>query len=76
MHEELVDKTIRDLLKTRAIKPWTANEPISVISGLGVAIERNGKKRLILDARYINMFDKYESFSYENMADIPHCLQQ
>lgn len=76
MHEEFVDKTIQDLLKTGAIKPWTANEPKRVISGLGVAIERTGKKRLILDARYINMFDMYESFSYENLAEIPHHLQQ
>ena len=76
MHEEFVDKSIQDLLKTGAIKPWTANEPMIVISGLGVALERTGKKRLILDARYINMFDRYESFSYENLADVPHYLQQ
>ena len=74
MHEEFVDKSIQDLLKTGAIKPWTANEPMIVISGVGVARERTGKKRLILDARYINMFDRYESFSYENLADVPHYL--
>jgi len=76
MHEEFVDKSIQDLLKQGAIKPWTANEPMTVISGLGVALERTGKKRLILDARYINMFDRYESFSYKNLADVPHYLQQ
>ena len=49
-------------------------EPITVISGLGVAHERNGKKRLILDARYINLFNEYEGFSYESYV-VPQYLQ-
>ena len=30
---------------------------------------------MILDARYINLFDKYESFSYESLSDVPQYLQ-
>ena len=75
MHEEFVDDTIKDLLKTGAIRPWAEPEPITVISGLGVAIDRNDKKRLILDARYINLFDRYEGFSYESLSDVPQYLQ-
>jgi len=75
MHEEFVDGAIQDLLKTGAIRPWTEQKDITVISGLGVAVERTGKKRLILDARYINLFDKYEGFSYESLSDVPQYLQ-
>ena len=75
MHEEFVDGAIQDLLKTGAIRPWVEQSPITVISGLGVAVERTGKKRLILDARYINLFDKYEGFSYESLSDVPQYLR-
>ena len=63
------------MLKTGDIRPWTKPEPINIISGLGVALERKGKKRLILDAWYINLFDRYEGFSYESLSDVPQCLQ-
>ena len=70
-----MDKTITELLKTGAIRLWTQPEPITVISGLGVALERDGKKILILDARYINLFDRYEGFSYESLSEVPRYLQ-
>ena len=75
MYEEFVDSAIQDLLKTGAICPWTEPQQITVISGMGVAVDRKGKKRLILDARYINLFDKYEGFSYESLSDVPQYLQ-
>ena len=75
LHESFVDGAISELTKTGAICPWTAPEPITVISGLGVAVDRKGKKRLILDARYINLCDKYEGFSYESLSDVPQYLQ-
>ena len=75
MHEEFVDSTMHELLATGAICPWTGPEPPTVISGMGVAVDRKGKKRLILDARYINLFDRYEGFSYESLSDVPQYLQ-
>ena len=75
MREELVDGAICELVKTGAISTWTGPEPITVINGLGLAVDRNGKKRLILDARYINLFDRYEGFSYEGLSDVPQYLQ-
>ena len=50
-------------------------EPIIVINGLGTAVDCVGKRRLILDARYINLFDEYHSFSYESLADVPQHLK-
>ena len=75
MHAKFVDESIQELLKTGAIRPWDRKEPITVINGLGVAVDRGGKKRLILDARYINLFDEYHSFSYESLADVPQYLK-
>lgn len=43
---------------------------------MGVAVDYNGKKRLVVDARYINLFDPYHTFSYEKLADVPQYLQQ
>ena len=65
----------KELLKTGAIGPWDYKEPITVINGLGVAVDRVGKRKLILDARYINLFDEYHSFSYESLADVPQYLK-
>lgn len=75
IHAEFVDDNIKELLRTGAIRPWLREEPITVSSGLGVALDRIGKKRLILDARYINLFDEYHSFSYESLADVPNYLK-
>lgn len=47
---------------------------IIVINGLGVVVGGNGKRRMILDARYINLFDKYDSSSYEQLSDVVHLI--
>eukprot|EP00884_Botryococcus_braunii_P009170 jgi/Botrbrau1/18254/Bobra.0398s0001.1 len=60
----------RICLTTGAVRE-VAEDKVQVCSGLGVAANRKGKLRLILDARYINLFDKYVSFSYEKLTDVP-----
>ena len=56
---------LRSLLEVGAIRKWEGPGPITVINGLSVIMNRRGKMRLILDARYINLCDKYTFFSYE-----------
>ena len=75
IHADFVDDSIRELLRTGAIRLWLKEEPITVISGLGVALDRTGKKRLILDARYIKLFYEYHSSSYDSLADVPNYLK-
>ena len=74
-HIEFVADTIQQLLQHGVIKPWQEMTPITVINGLGVALDRTSKKRLVLDARYVNLWVAYEAFSYEKLADIRGYLQ-
>ena len=74
-HREFVAAEIQELLQKGVIRPWQSTAPITVISGLGVVVNRLSKKRLILDARYLNLWVAYEAFSYEKLADIPGYLQ-
>ena len=54
---------------------YACGQSQTIINGMGVAVDRNGKKRLILDARYINLFDRHECFSYEGSSDVRQYLQ-
>ena len=74
-HVDFVAAETQQLLQHGVIKPWQQKTPITVINGLGVAVDRLGKKRLILDARYVNLWVAYEAFSYEKLADVPSYLQ-
>ena len=42
------------------------NGPPDVVNPLSVSIQPNGKKRLILDLRYINNFLIKQKFKYED----------
>ena len=70
LHAEFVRTSLEDLLHTGALMEVTGDKA-QVCSGLGVVANRKGKLRLILDARYINLFDKYVSFTYEKLTDVP-----
>ena len=62
------------LLQTRALLAWPQGmAPPTVISPLGV-VETN-KKRLTFDGRYVNLWEKYESFSYEQLGDVANWMQ-
>ena len=74
-HIEFVVDTIQQLLQHGVIKPWQQTTPMIVINGLGVAVDRRGKRRLVLDARYVNLWVAYEAFSYEKLADVKGYLQ-
>jgi Reverse transcriptase (RNA-dependent DNA polymerase) len=70
LNQEFVKSALDDLLLTGALRQVTEDQ-VQVCNGLGVVANRHGKLRLILDARYINLFDKYVSFSYEQLSDLP-----
>ena len=74
-HQDFVGKTISNMLAQGSIAEWTMPYPITVVNGMGVVVNRVGKKRLIVDARYINLFDRYQSFSYEKLMDVTRFVQ-
>jgi hypothetical protein len=60
LHAGFVKASLEDLITTGALIE-VIEDKVQVCSGLGVVANRKGKLRLILDARYINLFDKYVS---------------
>ena len=72
-HEDFVTSEIHALLESGRIQEWwwpNGQPPICVLP-LGVAVRAiTGKRRLIFDGRYINLFAKYEPFKYEALTDI------
>ena len=50
--------------------PWQGTRPWVVLP-LSVAVDAYGKMRLILDARYINIFLKYFPFAYARLCSLP-----
>ena len=46
-----------------SMRPW-------LLHGLSVATDAYGKQRLILDARYLNLFLQYFPFAYERLKDV------
>ena len=61
---EFVQETILDLLKTgRILETFT---PCTVINPLTVSVNATGKKRLILDLRYINQFVWKQTFKLDD----------
>ncbi len=75
-HKAFVAAEISQLLQYGVIKLCDERSPrVTVVNGLGVVVNRKGKKRLIVDARYINLFDKYIAFSYEQLDDVTAYIQ-
>lgn len=75
LHAEFVEKSINDLVDTGAVKECDSKP--HVVSPLSVSINAKGKKRLILDLRYVNShvykdpirFDDWRSFGNYLIAD-------
>ena len=47
-----------------------------ITDGLGVVVNRAGKKRLIQDYRYLNLFLSYIKFCFEKLADVKEYIAQ
>lgn len=73
-HADFVRASLDDLLRSGAIRS-VSHEQVHVVNGLGVVVNRKGKLRLVLNATYINLFDRYEVFTYEKLSDIPQYVK-
>ncbi|GLC48086.1 hypothetical protein PLESTB_000713500 [Pleodorina starrii] len=72
-HSQFVSEAIAELVKTgTAIR--VEKQPHCVLP-LGVAVRADGKKRLILDARYVNEHVVTPGFKYETLAAMQQVLQ-
>ena len=53
-HAEFVEEAVQDLVESGRVVE--TNVPPRVVNPLSVSVQANGKKRLILDLRYVNKF--------------------
>lgn len=60
-----VGEAIDELLKSGCVRQWSGVP--YVCSPLLVVISRSGKKRLVINLRYVNQFLQKEKFKYEDM---------
>ena len=61
-HHDFLLEEERKLRETHSIFTWQElgmSCPLTLIHGLGVVVNTKGKKRLIVDARYLNLFLRY-----------------
>ena len=73
-HADFVQQEGEKMLRTGALLAWPQGMAApEVISPLGVV--EQPKLRLIFDGRYINLWEKYESFSYEQLGDVAKWMQ-
>ena len=63
-HADFVEEAIRELVESGRVVE--ANVPPLVVSPLSVSVQANGKKRLILDLRYVNKFLTKMRIKYED----------
>ena len=73
-HADFVEEAIRKLLAARCIKQ--CSECPSVCSPLSVVINARGKKRLVLDLRYVNQFILMSKFKYEGLNVVPQLFSK
>ena len=64
-HSDFVSEAIQDLLKTNRITE--VNELPHVVNPLSVTVQNSGKKRLILDLRYVNKYIYKERIKIEDL---------
>ena len=69
-HSEFVNDAILELLNTARV--MELYKPPHVVNPLSVSIQPNGKKRLILDLRYINNFLTLSVKSSTKIGSLPY----
>ena len=63
-HAEFVEEAIQDLVESGRVVE--TNVPPRVVNPLSVSVQANGKKRLILDLKYVNKFLRKLHVKYED----------
>jgi hypothetical protein len=69
-HEQFVDDEVVKQKRLGVFITWPYDEPPQVISPIGVAVDRKGKRRLVHGLMYVNAFEEYDHFSYESLRDV------
>ena len=69
-HSQFVTDELSSLLHAGAIES-VAVESVHIVSPLGVVPKKNGKLRLILDLRFLNLFLADQHFALEDLRVIP-----
>ena len=64
LHVEFVEETIQDLVESGRVVETKV--PPRVVNPLSVSVQANGKKKLILDLRYVNKFLRKMHVKYED----------
>ena len=63
-HVEFVEETIQDFVES--VRVVETKVPPRVVNPLSVSVQANGKKKLILDLRYVNKFLRKMHVKYED----------
>ena len=63
-HAEFVEEAVQDLVESGRVVE--TDVPPRVVNPLSVSVQANGKKRLILDLRYVNKFLRKMHVKYED----------
>ena len=69
-HAKFVEEAIQDLVESGRVVETSV--PPRVVNPLSVSVQANGKKRLILDLRYVNKFLRKMHVKYEDWKQL--CL--
>ena len=64
VHSEFVSETVSDLLSNGCIRQMATRPTVSSL--LLVVVGSTGKKRLVINLRYVNAFLRIEKFKYED----------
>lgn len=69
-HSEFVDETLEDYVRSGAVAKLTTAEmeDVVVCHPMGVHVQQSGKKRLILDARYLNLWQEPPKLEYDSLS--------
>ena len=73
-HSQFTEEAIQDLVATNCVVYCT--ECLTVCSPLSVVVSARGKKRLVLDLRYVNQFILLTKFRYEGLNIIPQLFSK
>ena len=73
-HEEFVTSAIKELVQTGCVVP--SDQCPNVCSPLSVVVNAKGKRRLVLDLRYVNQFIPEQKFKYEGLSLVPQMFNK
>ena len=73
-HASFVEETIHELVSTQCVEQFSYC-PV-VCSPLSVVVNHKGKKRLVLDLRYVNQFVLMKKIKYKGLNLVPQLFRK